>query len=85
MNAIAEVNIPHPTGRVEHLAARRAAEACVAREVAFAVVGFDLRDQMRLAGAAATAHEKFSEQPPRERNGLLRAQLFRFDYAAHPS
>src|ERR1019366_1943704 len=84
MHAIAEVNIPDAARRIHHRRARRAPNAGVTGEVAFAVVSLDFGDEPRLGAAAGQPpHEMLPEQPPRERHRFLRAQFFRFDYPAH--
>ncbi len=52
MHTVAEVNIPDAARAIHHLGPRRASHARVARQVAFPVVGLDLRDHPRLARRA---------------------------------
>ena len=56
----------------------------MAGKIAFTVVSFDLRDEMRLPSAASTlAHKVLAEEPASERNRFLGLKFFRFNQAPH--
>jgi hypothetical protein len=84
VNAVTEIHIPDPAGAIEHLGAAGAPSPGVAREIAFAVVGFRLDDHARIdATVGEAAHEMLAEQPARERNRFFCLEHFRFNNRSH--